>query len=458
MQNWSHIKKIVVVGLGITGLSVIKHLQRLQQSGELSAQADIKVIDTRALPPGKEALPRSVELYCGGWALEWLLDADLIVISPGIALSTPQIKQAKDKGIPIVGDIELFAWAAVGKSVIAITGSNGKSTVTDLTGVLAKAAGVNVAVGGNIGIPALDLLEQDADLYVLELSSFQLETTSSLSLVAAAFLNLSEDHMDRYSGMEDYAQAKRRIFAHAKHIVVNQDDPATFPSSNYLNNGLEDAQLVMFGFNCPQWGVITRQDQQWLAEGNKAIIAVNELGLIGRHNVANALVALALLKTAQIDYHRSLTALKAYTGLAHRCQLVSRHNNIFWVNDSKATNVASTLAALSGLNCQGKLYLLVGGDGKGADFSELAPVLQSLNVQLCCYGKDGDQFMPLHPSAQRFDSLTDAIQSFSSQLISGDMVMLSPACASFDQFNNFMHRGDFFTEIAREFTTTSSKS
>jgi len=220
MNRWQDIHSVVVVGLGITGLSVVKYLAKLPQD------LTIKVIDTRANPPGKDELPEGVELHSGSWNLDWLLAADLVVTNPGIALATPEIQQVLRADIPVVGDIELFAWQ-VDKPVIAITGSNGKSTVTDLTGVVAKASGLKVGVGGNIGVPALDLLNQDADLYVLELSSFQLETTSSLKLTAAAFLNLSEDHMDRYDGMEDYRQAKLRIFQHADSCVVNADDKAT---------------------------------------------------------------------------------------------------------------------------------------------------------------------------------------------------------------------------------------
>jgi len=214
IDRWQGIEKVVVVGLGITGLSVVKHLQNLPKN------LDIRVIDTRENPPGSDALPQAVALHCGGWNQAWLMEADLVVTNPGIALALPEIQQVIEANIPVVGDIELFAWS-VDKPVIAITGSNGKSTVTDWTGQVAKAAGLKVGVGGNIGVPALDLLEEQADLYVLELSSFQLETTSSLAPTAAAFLNLSEDHMDRYQGMEDYRQAKLRIFKNANACVVN---------------------------------------------------------------------------------------------------------------------------------------------------------------------------------------------------------------------------------------------
>ena len=437
MQHWQGIEKVVVVGLGITGLSVVKHLMRLP------VDLQVKVIDTRDNPPGQDQLPTDVELHAGGWRNDWLTDADLIVTNPGVALATPEIQQVLAAGIPVVGDIELFAWQ-VDKPVIAITGSNGKSTVTDLTGVVATAAGLNVGVGGNIGVPALDLLELDADLYVLELSSFQLETTSNLSLVAAAFLNLSEDHMDRYQGMADYRQAKLRIFEHAKACIVNADDSETYPDENHA--------VVEFSTEHPAKACVTEfEGKEYLTFDDEKILAVEQLSLVGRHNVANALVVIALLMEAGINVHAGLDAMKSYRGLTHRCQVVADNQGIKWVNDSKATNVASTLAALSGLSLVGKLYLLVGGDGKGADFSELSPALARLNVQLCCFGEDGDKFMPLHSSAKRFDTMQDIVQWVSPQLKSGDMVLLSPACASFDQFNNFMARGDAFAELAQQF-------
>lgn len=436
MERWQNIHSVVVVGLGITGLSVVKHLRKNQP------QLVVKVIDTRVNPPGAERLPEDVQLHSGGWNTDWLSDADLIVTNPGIALATPEIQAVLAKGTTVVGDIELFAWA-VQKPVIAITGSNGKSTVTDLTGVMAKAAGLDVGVGGNIGVPALDLLEHDADLYVLELSSFQLETTSSLKLKAAAFLNLSEDHMDRYQGMSDYRQAKLRIFDHADLAVVNRDDKETFPDA--------EVPLVTFGSDNQDFGLEVDGNRTWLLDHGQRVVASDELKLVGKHNLSNALVALALLKAADVNYHNALNALKNYTGLTHRCQVVADNQGVKWVNDSKATNIASTMAALSGLESTGKLYLLVGGVGKGADFSPLKPIFATLNLQLCCFGADGDDFMPLHESAIRFDTMEDVIQQVSSQLKPGDMVMLSPACASFDQFDNFMARGDAFAALAQKY-------
>ncbi len=439
MDRWQGIQHVVVVGLGITGLSVVKYLRHYHPS------IVVKVIDTRELPPGQDQLEESIPFHCGSWHLPWLLTADLIVTNPGIALATPEIQQAIQQGIPVVGDIELFAWH-VDKPVIAITGSNGKSTVTDLTGELAKAAGIVTAVGGNIGVPALDLLAQEADLYVLELSSFQLETTEHLALVAGAFLNLSEDHMDRYPDMAAYRRAKLRIFQHAETAIVNADDPQTVPES-FLGT------QMTFGLasHLADYRVAVYQGQEWLLAKGTPVLPVAELSLVGRHNVANVLTVLALLEAAQVDYLSALPTLKSYTGLTHRCQLIADNDGIRWVNDSKATNVASTLAALSGLAISGRLFLLVGGVGKGADFSALKPALAKLPVKLCCFGRDGEQFMSLHPSAQLFTTMDQAIERIHLELKPGDMVLLSPACASFDQFKHFMARGDAFAALAKQY-------
>lgn len=439
MDRWNGIENVVVVGLGITGLSVVKYLLSFDKP------LKIKVIDTREHPPGKEQLDGRVELHTASWNTDWLLSADLVVVNPGVALATPQVQQVIQKGIPVVGDIELFSWATTAP-VIAITGSNGKSTVTDLAGVMAKESGLKVGVGGNIGVPALDLLGEPCDLYILELSSFQLETTFNLKLVAAAFLNLSEDHMDRYDGMASYREAKLKIFKHAEHLVVNNDDKETYPDSIMPNQG-----VTSFGLQSGDFTVTAINGVDWLSHGAHAILPVRDLSLVGKHNVANVLTVLALLECAGVDYQKALPTLKSYNGLTHRCQVVADNHNIQWVNDSKATNVASTLAALSGLDVRGTLYLLVGGVGKGADFSDLAPELAKLKVKLYCYGKDGDQLMSLHASSTRWNTMEEIVEAIAPDLKRGDMVMLSPACASLDQYKNFMARGDAFTQLAKQY-------
>ncbi|MDF2183342.1 UDP-N-acetylmuramoyl-L-alanine--D-glutamate ligase [Grimontia hollisae] len=427
-------KNIVVIGLGMTGLSVVHHLVRKDDG------ATVKVIDTRATPPGAEQLPKDVALHAGGWNMDWLLSADLIVASPGIALATPELKVAAEKGIEIVGDIELFA-RDVKAPVIGITGSNGKSTVTSLVGEMANAAGINVGVGGNIGFAALDMLANGHDLYVLELSSFQLETTSSLNLDAAVFLNLSEDHMDRYEGMADYRDAKLRIFDQAKLAVWNRDDGQTKSGSG---------AAVSFGFSSGEYTLTEQGGAEWLTANGEPVMAVSEIALVGRHNVANCLAAMALADAAGIDRKAQRKAMREYRGLPHRCQQVVEHNGVLWVNDSKATNPASTLAALDGLQLAGRLHLLVGGDGKGADFSLLKPVLDTLNVTLYCYGRDRQAFTSLVEKPVVTDTMQQAMDIAAENANPGDMVLLSPACASLDQFTNFMVRGDTFAAYANE--------
>ncbi|WP_394211650.1 UDP-N-acetylmuramoyl-L-alanine--D-glutamate ligase [Enterovibrio calviensis] len=434
-------KHIVVIGLGMTGLSVVNHLVAKNDG------AMISVIDTRDAAPGADKLPQNVALHAGGWNMDWLLNADLIVASPGIALAAPELKAAAQKGIEIVGDIELFA-RDVAAPVIGITGSNGKSTVTSLLGEMAKAAGVNVGVGGNIGFAALDMLAYDHALYVLELSSFQLETTSSLDMASAVFLNLSEDHMDRYDGMEDYRQAKLRIFDQTQLALWNQDDLQTkAPEVKYSES---------FGFSQGDYTLTLKEGNEWLTAKGEPVMAVSDIALVGRHNVANCLAAMALADSVGIARDAQCQAMREYCGLPHRCQQVLEHNGILWVNDSKATNPASTLAALDGLQLPGKLHLLVGGDGKGAEFSSLQPVLAALDVTLYCYGRDGQAFAGLVETPVVVDTMQQAMDVAAQTAKSGDMVLLSPACASFDQFTNFMVRGETFAAYAQAITAHSA--
>ncbi|RXJ72479.1 UDP-N-acetylmuramoyl-L-alanine--D-glutamate ligase [Veronia nyctiphanis] len=428
-------KNIVVIGLGMTGLSVVQHLQ------SQNAACNIKVIDTRDEPPGAEALSNDIQLHVGGWSMEWLLSADLIVASPGIALASPELKQAADNNIEIIGDIELFA-RAVTAPVVAITGSNGKSTVTSLVGEMAKQGGMDVGVGGNIGHAALDMLAEDHELYVLELSSFQLETTSSLDLAAAAFLNLSEDHMDRYEGMDDYKAAKLRIFDQSRLAVWNDDDRETKLANGHKN--------VRFGFSKGEYSLTIVNQDEWLSVNGEALLPVSDIALVGRHNVANCLAAMALADAVNISRDAQLKAIKQYAGLPHRCQTVLNADGVRWVNDSKATNLASTLAALDGLEIDGTLHLLLGGDGKGADFSALSPVINKLNASIYCFGKDREQLAALSSESIQTDTMAEAMALAYGQVNAGDMVLLSPACASLDQFKNFMVRGETFCRVANE--------
>lgn len=428
-------KKVVIIGLGITGLSCVDFF--------LSRGVIPKVIDTRAAPPGMEKLPPEVACHSGSFQPQWLADADLIVASPGIALATPELQTAADNGIEIVGDIELFCREAKAP-IVAITGSNGKSTVTSLVGEMAKTAGLSVGIGGNIGIPALSLLKANHQLYVLELSSFQLETTDSLRATVATVINLSEDHMDRYPhGLQQYRAAKLRIYNQAKYCIVNQQDALTLPVTG------ADQRCISFGVG--QGDYFFDQQQRQLVVHGQPILAVSDMLLSGQHNYTNALVALALADAVGIPRKASIEALKHYPGLAHRFQLVHFNHGVRWINDSKATNVGSTEAALQGLKVEGTLFLLLGGDGKSADFSALKKYLAVDNIRIYCFGRDRAQLAELRPEiTQQTETMEQSMQLIAKQLHSGDMVLLSPACASLDQFKSFEHRGHEFARLAKE--------
>ncbi|HII3169409.1 TPA: UDP-N-acetylmuramoyl-L-alanine--D-glutamate ligase [Klebsiella michiganensis] len=430
-------KKVVIIGLGMTGLSCVDFF--------MARGVTPRVMDTRVAPAGLDKLPEAVDRYVGGLNEDWLLTADLIVASPGIALAHPSLSAAADAGVEIVGDIELFCREAQ-VPIIAITGSNGKSTVTSLVGEMAKAAGLNVGVGGNIGLPALMLLDPERELYVLELSSFQLETTSSLRAAAATILNVTEDHMDRYPlGLQQYRAAKLRVYENARACIVNADDALTMPV-----RGADD-RCISFGVDVGDYHLNRQQGETWLRVKGEKVLNVKEMKISGQHNYSNALAALALADAAGLPRASSLKALTTFTGLAHRFQLVLEHNGVRWINDSKATNVGSTEAALNGLHLDGTLYLLLGGDGKSADFTPLSRYLTGDNVRLYCFGRDGAQLAALRPDvAVQTETMEQAMRQIAPQVVAGDMVLLSPACASLDQFKNFEQRGDIFTRLAKE--------
>ncbi|MDC9580994.1 UDP-N-acetylmuramoyl-L-alanine--D-glutamate ligase [Xenorhabdus sp. PR6a] len=428
-------KKVVIVGLGLTGLSCVDFF--------ITRGVIPRVMDTRIVPPGSDKLPDNVECHTGSLNQQWLMEADLIVVSPGVALATPELQAAAEAGIEIVGDIELFCREATAP-IVAITGSNGKSTVTTLVGEMAKVAGWQVGVGGNIGVPALALLKQPCQLYVLELSSFQLETTHSLQAVAATVLNVTEDHMVRYpQGLPQYRTAKLRIYDQAKVCVVNEQDALTFPETG------KDSRCISFGVDSGDYQLDSEHQQ--LLVNQQPVLGIQEMQLSGLHNYTNGLAALALADAVGIPRTDSLQALRTCAGLEHRFQVIHMRKGVRWVNDSKATNVGSTQAALSGLKLAGTLYLLLGGDGKAADFTPLKPYISGDRLRLYCFGRDGEQLAQLRPDISTLtETMEQAIKEIAPKLVSGDMVLLSPACASFDQFNSFEHRGHEFARLAEE--------
>ncbi|MDB5985386.1 MAG: UDP-N-acetylmuramoyl-L-alanine--D-glutamate ligase [Nevskia sp.] len=436
-------QEILVVGLGKSGAATVRYLAR--------EGARLTLTDSRAAPPGIDELRTAVpaaQIHLGAFAAAAPLSQyAFAVLSPGVPLDDAFVEQLRAAKVEILGDIELFARAAQAP-VIGITGSNGKSTVTTLVGAMAQAAGVRVAVGGNLGTPALDLLDDSRELYVLELSSFQLETTESLKLVAATILNISPDHLDRHGSLSRYIAAKARIYAHAQTAVVNRDDHATHMQTHTAR------RVVSFGVDAPasgHYGLIERDKQTWLAAGSAPCLSLSALKLQGMHNVANALAALALADAAGIDRAGSLQALTEFKGLPHRCEWVADIGGVTWINDSKGTNVGATLAALQGLS--GPLVWLGGGQGKGQDFTALrAPLLAKARAAIL-FGEDAARIeteLGRGIQVQRVADLGSAAALARRLAQPGDRVLLSPACASLDQFRNYEDRGAQFRALAQQ--------
>lgn len=440
--------KSLIVGLGKTGLSCARYL--LAQ-GEV-----VTITDTREEPPGLAELRAempNVALFLGGFRRSAFHNVDLIVISPGVSPATPEIEAAKARGISVIGDIELFARAirAQATAVAAITGSNGKSTVTTLLGLMAARSGRRVAVGGNLGKPALDLLNQQADLFVLELSSFQLETVTSLQPTVATVLNLTADHMDRYVDLHEYARVKARVLSRAEHTVLNADD-------RYVSRMQGGKQHWTFTVNEPegrrQFGLLEYRDGLWLGREDDPFLPVSDLRTPGMHNWANALAALAMGSALGLNREAMIEALRSFSGLAHRTEYIGEVNDVSFINDSKGTNVGACRAALEGLhNASGGLSVLIaGGDSKGADFSGLVPVVAHCARGVVLIGRDADEIKQtlgdVVPTVRASD-MKDAVDRAVELAQPGDRILLSPACASFDMYRNYEHRGDVFAEHVR---------
>ncbi|HTN33539.1 MAG TPA: UDP-N-acetylmuramoyl-L-alanine--D-glutamate ligase [Marinobacter sp.] len=435
-------RRTLVVGLGMTGLSCVRYLS--EQGRE------VVVADSRKAPPGLDELRTrwpDVPVHLGPFDAELFAKFAELVVSPGISIAEPAIVAAVQQGVRVRGDIDLFAEVA-SAPVIAITGSNGKTTVTSLVGAMAKAAGRKVAVGGNIGTPALDLLKAGADLYVLELSSFQLETTDKLNALAATVLNVSDDHMDRYPGKMAYLQAKQRIFRGCKNAIVNLDDALSTP---VVRNTL---RVVYFGFDQVNSNTFsTRENEQgtWLTFGFDDLILTSELQLLGRHNISNVMAALALGYASGLPMNAMLDAARKFRGLPHRCEFVRRLNGVDYINDSKGTNVGATAAAIDSLApANGRIVLIAGGDGKGADFSPLKAPVVSHCRSLVLLGRDADQIAKAVGSnvdIRHVSTLEEAVSKATDIAVDGDRVLLSPACASLDMFRDYSDRGDQFRSL-----------
>jgi UDP-N-acetylmuramoylalanine--D-glutamate ligase len=435
---------VVVVGLGKTGLSVARHLH--------AQGTAFAVTDTRADPPGLgelRALAPAAVVRAGGLDAALLEGAREVVASPGIATTGAFFDAARSHGLAIVGDVELFARAARAP-VVGITGTNGKSTVTTLVGRMATRAGLRARTGGNLGEPALALLAPDAELYVLELSSYQLDTTESLELAAAAVLNVTPDHLDRYGTVEAYAASKARIFRRCRVAVLNADD------RRVAAMGGEAARLVRFSIAGTAGGAVaeyhlgTHAGAPWLLRGAEPLLAVAELRIAGLHNCANALAALALGEALGLPRAALLAELREFSGLPHRTAWVGEHAGVRYINDSKGTNVGATLAAVAGL--AGPLLLVAGGDGKGQDFTPLAPAFAGKVRHALLIGRDARQLGAALAGVcgvEYCDSLEAAVRAAARLARPGDTVLLSPACASLDMFRDYAHRGEAFAAAVR---------
>lgn len=434
--------RAIVVGLGRTGLSCARYLR--------ARGIDFAVTDNRAAPPEAAALQQlapNAEMRFGTFDRALLDGASQIIVSPGISVREPFVAEAQARGLPIVGDIELFAREARAP-VAAITGTNGKSTVTTLVARMAQACGRTAIAGANLGRPALDLLEDAVpDIYVLELSSFQLETTHSLHTRAATVLNVTSDHMDRYASLQEYADAKAHIFDHCDNAILNFDDP--------LVRSMEYGGARVIGFSlvgdasADYYVRKHKEDVQLLWHGER-LVSMSELKITGLHNAMNALAALAMCEALDLDTSTCLDALRSFEGLPHRSQWVADIDGVRYVDDSKGTNVGATLAAVAGMS--GSLVLIAGGQGKGQDFSPLAEAFRGKVRHAVLIGQDAKLVAAAIEGVATVElasDMHDAVTRAASAAKSGETVLLSPACASLDMFRDYAHRGEVFAQEVR---------
>lgn len=446
-------RKVVVLGLGDTGLSMTRWLAR--------RGADIRVADTRGNPPGAAALDRElpqIPFVSGPFTDALFRDCDLIALSPGIDRREPVLARALETGKPVAGDVELFAQAVsrTGTRVLSITGTNGKSTVTAMAGEICRAAELRTVVAGNIGLPVLDALSavedgaREPDVYVLELSSFQLESTESLRPDAATVLNITEDHLDRYDGIAEYAAAKARIFAGGGAQILNRDDPRS------LAMAVPGRHVATFGVSVPagrdEWGLSARDGSADLMHGAEKLLALRELPVAGIHNALNALAAGALADAIGVESGAIVDGLRHFQGLPHRVQKIRSIGGVAFYDDSKGTNVGATVAALTGMTQP--VVLIAGGDGKGQDFAPLADAVSRHARAVVLIGRDADVIARVLGDGKvpmvRAKDMPDAVRAALGAAKEGDAVLLSPACASYDMFRNYVHRAEAFADAVAQ--------
>lgn len=435
----------LVIGMGQTGASCIPFL--------LSLGYSVTALDSRLNPPCSKQIQNDypqVKTVHGIFDKAVINKADVIVVSPGVSLKEPAIADAISQGKDIVGDIELFA-REVKVPVVAITGSNGKSTVTTLVGLMCKANNMNVEIAGNIGVPVLSLLNKnDVDIFVLELSSFQLETTRSLNAQAATVLNISPDHMDRYENEQEYASAKARIFQGDGVMVLNHDD------IKVREMVIKGRKVFWYSLSEPDshmmFGITTYMGERWVTRGQNRLFSVSEIALVGEHNLVNVLAALVISTIAGVPIEASRKVVKKFKGLPHRTEVVAEKNDVIWINDSKGTNVGSTVAALSGIGRP--VILIAGGEGKDADFAPLGNAIKKFAKAVILIGRDAEliaQSIDEQVPVYMVEDIKQSVEKSASLAEAGDTVLLSPACASFDMYRNYEQRGDIFREYVNKY-------
>ncbi len=443
-------KKRVVVGTGQTGESCMRFFSR--------SDLAFSVFDTRDNPQGVSHLLQefsNIDFRFGADKVSVLKEADQLVLSPGVDLSDAIFRTVDVSSKELTNDIAIFSDIAVAPKVL-ITGSNAKSTVTTLVGKMAESAGLRVAVGGNLGKPALDLLDDETEAYILELSSFQLEYCSNLGAKVAAILNISNDHLDRHHSMDNYQRIKQRIYQGAESIIFNRHDPLTRPvHSSSLTS------LKSFGIDSPKaghYGVVEVDGKQFISRGSDLLLAVEEIPLQGEHNLMNIVAAIAIGDMANIPVNAMVSAIKGFNGLPHRCERVAVIAGVTYYNDSKATNEGATVSAVRSMSkiTNGAVVVILGGRAKQDDFSSLFGQLQGVRYKVILIGESAElikSFVPEDITVVFADSLTSAVEQAKAISIAEDIVLLSPACASFDMFDNFEQRGDIFKQSVLNLTS-----
>lgn len=433
-------KKILIWGIGLTGISCLNFFIK---KGIIPRVIDTRIDITKSVSFCK--IPNFIKIKLGNNISTWIFESDLIVISPGISIFHPLLIKALKLGIEIVGDIELFC-RETKKPIIAITGSNGKTTVTTmLKKIIEQQNQYKIRIGGNIGIPALNILNNTADIYILELSSFQLETTHSLQANVAIVLNITPDHIDRYPlGFTQYKETKLKIYQNAKICIINT-------KNDFLKSlKLKELKKITFGKKFGDYYILNNKLKPWILYKNKKILNIKNVLLQEPHNLENILAVIAISDVIGLCRKNSLKVISNFRGLKYRLQLILNKNNVKWINDAKSTNVDSTIKAIKSIRLKGTLWLLIGGNAKLGNFNKLNQYLQYKQIKMYCYGVDGKKIADLFPKISVYiNTLTEVMLLITKKVQSNDVVLFSPGCSSTDQFINFKERGDLFNKLAK---------